>query len=307
MYHRVVPCDVAREGVQAGMYVEPDTFQRHLRFLRDYFSIVPLNELPYASERASRRLSTKPLSVLTFDDGWRDFYTYAFPLLQAHHVPATVFLSTDFIGTENFFWTDRLAFLFHQRGYFKKSDVLGQGGKTSVLNKLLSLKGPMELRVDTAIRLLKNYSNEEIERTITTLSSTWGLSPHPPGRALLSWEEVREMGRSGLITFGSHTASHRILTTLKETEIEQELKKSNQKLLFEKVVDPAFIPFSYPNGNYNERIAVMVRDAGYSLAVTTEDGWNHHGSNFFCLRRVSIHQDMTSTDGMLGSRIVGIF
>lgn len=92
-----------------------------------------------------------------------------------------------------------------------------------------------------------------------------------------------------------------------EPEIRDELANSRKRLISEKAVDPVFIPFSYPNGNYTDRIAKMVRDAGYDLAVTTENGWNHNRSDLFALKRISIHQDMTSTEAMLGCRILGIF
>jgi peptidoglycan/xylan/chitin deacetylase (PgdA/CDA1 family) len=98
------------------------------------------------------------------------------------------------------------------------------------------------------------------------------------------------MAQSGLISFGSHTASHRILTTLTDKEIQDELMRSKETLIAEKAVDSSFVPFSYPNGNYNEKIVNMVREAGYSLAVTTDNGWNHRGFNPFTLRRVAIHQ-----------------
>ena len=114
------------------------------------------------------------------------------------------------------------------------------------------------------------------------------------------------MYQSGLITFGSHTVSHKILTTLADEEINDELMKSKEKLISEDVVDPSFIYFCYPNGNYNERIAGMVKEAGYNVAVTTSHGWNLRNADPFQLRRIGIHQDMTSTEAMFGCRVVGV-
>ena len=77
------------------------------------------------------------------------------------------------------------------------------------------------------------------------------------------------MGGSGLVSFGSHTHNHRILVHLNEEEVREELVLSKKILLREGAVDPSFIPFCYPNGNLNERIAGMVREAGYHAAVST--------------------------------------
>jgi peptidoglycan/xylan/chitin deacetylase (PgdA/CDA1 family) len=313
MYHRVIPKDKA-EYVEAGMYVEPETFEIHLRFLKKYFTIVPISELSFVAKNNSCN-EGKPLCILTFDDGWYDFYEYAFPSLKKYQIPATVFLPTDFIGTKKWFWTDRLSKLFFQRyevrllRFARNDERAGAYNDKSegVVNQLENLKGSQESQLEKAIQILKTCRDEDIEDILTELSIRWGVNPDMPERAFLSWEEVKEMAQSGLISFGSHTASHRILTTLTDGEIQDELIRSKEKLIAEKVVDPTFIPFSYPNGNYNEKIVRMVKDAGYSLAVTTENGWNRPQSDPFSLRRIAVHQDITSTEAMLGCRIIGIF
>ena len=75
-------------------------------------------------------------------------------------------------------------------------------------------------------------------------------------------------------------------------KIQDELARSREALLDQKIVNPSFITFCYPNGNYTERIAGMVKDAGYHAAVTTNHGWSHRDADPFQLRRIGIHQDM---------------
>ncbi|MCM8792745.1 MAG: polysaccharide deacetylase family protein, partial [Candidatus Omnitrophica bacterium] len=182
--------------------------------------------------------------------------------------------------------------------------------KSAAVMKLGSMdkfEGSYESNLERAIQILKSYREEEIEEILSELSRRWGIDEYPSGRAFLTWEEVREMAASGLITFGSHTATHRILTNLKDDEIQDELIRSKEKLIAEKVVDKSFIPFCYPNGNYNENIARLVKEAGYSLAVTTEKGWNRFNSNPFALKRIGIHQDMTSTEAMFLCKVANIF
>lgn len=306
MYHRVIPRETAREGVQAGLYVESNTFERQLLWLKRFFSIVATSEIPFFLKRKSDAPNSKPVCILTFDDGWCDFHSNVFPILKANNVPATIFLTTDFIGTKNWFWTDRLAFLLHQRCTSKQSKELNNTVNDTLVYILQNLEGSDESRLEKAIELLKGYPERDIERVIEELSSMWGLLSTPPGRAFLSWDEIRTMAQSDLITFGSHTASHRILTNLELAEVAYELVSSKEKLIAEKVVDPEFIPFCYPNGNFNDRIVKIAEKVGYNLAVTTNNGWNQGGSNPFTLRRVPIHQDMTYTEAMLGCRIVGL-
>ena len=122
----------------------------------------------------------------------------------------------------------------------------------------------------------------------------------------MSWQEVQEIHADGLVSFGSHTASHPLLTTLTEDEAWQELTKSREALLARRVVDAGFISFTYPNGNFSERLSAMVREAGYHLALTTQYGWHEPGTNPYTLKRIAIHQDMTYTEAMFESRIVNL-
>ena len=308
-YHRIIPRCEGQEKIQEGMYVQPGTFEAHLRLLKEHFNVVSLSTLASALIRKSFKPlgNDKSTCAITFDDGWKDFYDYAFPILKKYRIPATVFLPTGYIGTNNWFWTDRLAYLFFQLGKFRFSN---SGRRLSIasplppqLNKLTGSRGP---KLETAISLLKRYHNDKIQEIISVIANNWGLDPNPPGRAFLSWDEVRDLARSGLIDFGSHTSSHRILTLLTEKEVCEELKKPLECLIYEKVVDRSFIPFSYPNGENNGNIAQMVRDAGYNLAVTTETGWNNPCSDPYQLRRISIHEDMTSSNAMLRCKILGL-
>ena len=307
MYHRVVSKNEAKKGVQAGMYVDPETFELHIRFLRKYFRIAPISEMFINSGSSFDNSNKKSVCFLTFDDGWLDFYEYAYPILKKLEIPATVFLPTNFIGTERWFWTDRLAHLLIKKRNTNNSITRKQASDNNLVDKLESLRGHFEFQLEEAISMLKEYRVNEIEEILSDLAVRWYLDSTIAGRAFLTWEEVSEMARSGLISYGSHTASHQILTTLTDEEIQNELMISKEKLIAEKVVDPSFIPFCYPNGNYNEKIAKMVKKAGYSLAVTTNNGWNYQPFDPFTLRRIAIHQDMTSTEAMFGCRVAGIF
>jgi len=307
MYHRVIPQNEAENGIQAGMYVQPETFENHIRFLKKSFSILSLLELQSRTEKKSNISHDKPLCAITSDDGWYDFYLNAYPILKAYQVPATVFLPTNFIGTNDWLWTDRLGYLFSKRGNSVGLQKQNQVSGNAVANQLEELKGSQESRLEEAIAILKKFRDDEINEILLELSERWDLDQNPPGRAFLNWEEVREMAQSGLVTFGSHTVAHKILTTLADQEIRDELIESRKRLIAEQVVDPSFIPFCYPNGNHNDKIACMVKDTGYSLAVTTKKGWNNLESDPFTLRRIGIHQDMASTDAMFGCRIAGIF
>jgi peptidoglycan/xylan/chitin deacetylase (PgdA/CDA1 family) len=306
MYHRVLPEKEIEKWLQPGMFVLTNTFRNHIDFLKRHFSIVPLSDLLVRRLKGFQSPDQKPFCAITFDDGWNDFYAQAFPVLVAEQVPATVFLPTDFIGTETWFWTDRLGFILSRLGQIAKGSALAISLTSSHARVLMSLKGSFESRLEAAIRYLKLYPVGDIEKTLDELSSLSGMQFYPNGRVFLAWEEVREMKRSGLIIYGSHTCSHQILTTLNDSKVQQELERAREKLLQENVADPSFIPFSYPNGNFNENITQMAQKTGYHLAVTTEGGWNTLQSSLYSLKRIPVHQDIAFSHAMFGCRLIGV-
>lgn len=305
MYHRVLPNSEAEQGIQDGMYVEPETFNMHIDYLKNIFSIVHFSDIfSYIQNKSS--LNKYPICILTFDDGWYDFYKFAYPILVAQKVPATVFLPTRYIGTENRFWTDVVAdyFIKNNNNYLNINEKISNN---VLVNKLDSLKGPTKFKIEKAISMLKSYKEEEILNALTELKINSGIEENFSERAFLNWEEVHKMAESSLITFGSHTNNHRMLTYLDDNEIFDELMESKDRLFSEGIVNKSFIPFCYPNGNFDNRVIKKVEEAGYHVAVTTDNGWNHPNSPRSTLKRVGIHQDISSTKAMFGCRIANLF
>ena len=104
-----------------------------------------------------------------------------------------------------------------------------------------------------------------------------------------------------MISVGSHTVNHAILTTLPHNEVKMDLHASKKKIIEENVVSES-IPFCYPNGNYNRKIASLVEQNGYSCAVTCDPGWNEPGTGMFNLKRISLHQDISFASSLLAYR-----
>jgi peptidoglycan/xylan/chitin deacetylase (PgdA/CDA1 family) len=300
MYHRIIPKDGL---VQAGMYVSPATFEKHLRFLLSKFNVVSLESLVKDSVMDSG--NDKTWCVLTFDDGWRDFYDYAFPLLKKYKVPATVFLPTRFIGSREQFWTDHFAHLLSRRDFLTEDEFLDPDIRHHVIF-LNGLKGSFEQQLEMGIEYLKNNSLAEIEKILKSLGEFWDADFEKTERSFLNWDEVVEMRDSGLISFGSHTVKHQILTTVDRDVVAKELKDSRKRLLHEGVVDDSFIPFCYPNGNYSDEIVEMVMMAGYHLAVTTEKGWNHKDDEPFTLKRIGMHEDMSFSTALFACKLADL-
>lgn len=301
MYHRILNPKDVQGSIEPGMYVTPGTFNMHLQFLTKHFSIVSLNNIMTQSESTS---GEKPLCAITFDDGWLDFKTKAFPLLQKYSVPATVFLPTDYIGTYKMFWTDILAEVMKESD--RATEFQGNEDKTrsAVVKQVLAMQGTYETKLDNAIKLLKTLMPQQISDAIKELARVSGILETTNNRVFLNWDEVIDLKESGLVTFGSHSVHHHLLTSLQPLDVYAELLESQKTLLEKKAVTPQFLSFCYPNGNVTTSIAMQTRQAGYHLAVTTKPGWCNTSDFPFMLNRLGIHQDISSTKGLLAYRIL---
>ena len=310
MYHRVLDHSIARGLGHEGMYVGKETFDQHLQYLKSRFQIIHLEDgLDFLEQRGGETgTAKKPLCAITFDDGWRDVYENAYPLLAKHEVPATVFLPTGYIGTNKLFWPDRLALLLNKRAAGIFDEPLPSLPETD-FHTLKLPESASEPGFHVFVNAVKQLKEDDIEKLLRTLEEWCGVDPTQEERVFLDWDEVRQMRSSGLVRFGSHTETHRILTTLSENEITKELKNSKERLIETGVAKPKSVLFAYPNGNYTKRIARLVSSTGYRLAVTTEKGWNPAGSDpdLFLLKRIGIHEDVTSTEAMFYCRLAEIF
>ena len=303
MYHRIIPKEKVDWKVQSGMYVDPVTFDIHMQYLKDNYEILPLNEVLNLNHIIAK--NNKMSVFLTFDDAWRDNYEYAFPLLEKYKIPATIFLPTGYIGTDRMFWTDQIALLLDKYLTMKNKDKYCNK-YDEMHENIINVRRRLNNHYETCLSILKNKSEEDITKLISELSSCCKVNCKTGRSNHLSIDELRIMQRSKVIYYGSHTVSHKILTNLNIVAIKYELEESKQWLLKNELVDAEFIPFSYPNGNYNSLIEKLVIDAGYHLAVSTDKKLNTISTDRFKLGRINIHEDMTSNKSMYAMKIAGI-
>lgn len=298
-YHRILQQKAVNEWVEPGMYVKPETLQLHIKFFKKYFTIVGFDEIQNISEKKMKIQRKKPFCVLSFDDGWKDFYTHAWPVLQKENVPAIVYLPTAFIGSDKSFWTDRIARLLKNNS---KENFCDQLNKTDKM-KMLNVVGSYRHQLSAAITILKRYSYQRIEEILDCCEKKAGIMNDSIERTFMNWKEIRELFDSGLVSFGSHTVNHAILDRLSINDIHTELMLSRKTLLAQKIVGES-IAFCYPNGNYTNEIADLVAKEGYSLAMTCDSGWNKKGDSLFSLKRISLHEDISFTESLLAYRLV---
>ncbi|KAB2890441.1 MAG: polysaccharide deacetylase family protein [Desulfobulbaceae bacterium] len=295
MYHRVLPSlPTGLDYVQPGMFVTVETFRRHANLLKKRFEVVSLAEI---FSRLHTGKSVAGCCAITFDDGWLDNFSHAFGVLEESNLPATVFLASGFIGSNNCFWPEQLSFHLRQSGINKEGM---QGGIYEKLSNEVPPTADEAVYLDNAIMALKNWSPKERDELLASFHAS-AKSPAPP-RLLMNWDEVLTMHQSGLVDFGSHTANHIILDQVPLDMAREEIVHSRDEI--EAHLGVPVTLFAYPNGNYNASLRKIVTDSGYIGAVTTKSGWISRNKNLFSLPRIGLHEDVCNTRARFYARLI---
>jgi peptidoglycan/xylan/chitin deacetylase (PgdA/CDA1 family) len=296
MYHRVLPADhPQRAGEQPGMYVSPQTLAMHVEVLAEHFTLVHLDDWISAQEQG--RAMPSLCCALTFDDGWRDNYEYAYPVLKRASVPATIYLVSDLVGTHYAFWPNRLAAILAAP---VPEAVLA--GLPEALRALVRNRDS----ADAAICACKErYTDAEMLEMLEHLERALQHPPADPGqRDLMDWNEIREIGADDLVRFGSHSRRHtRLLAKVPDNVIGDEISGSLAQIEGRLGRRPA--TFCYPNGDYSTVALAHVRKH-YKAAVTTCHGWNSPAQDRYMLNRVGVHEDVSNTRASFLSRLAGV-
>lgn len=310
MYHRVLTSEeVAREAVQPGMYVLDTVFAQQMEFLQNAFTVLSFRDLLDLWETGTWNEQAR-YCVITFDDGWLDNYRHAYPVLKQLNLPATIFLPTDYVGNDQWFWPDQITYLVRTARAQGLEPTQAQG-LDRVLSEWFGSAGLSlgkaqvqdERTADQLIEWCKGLQKDRIHKLVDTLAAELGITL-PEGRVVVNWDEVREMSQGG-ISFGSHSCSHRIMTTISSAEVSQELSDSRQVLEREGI--NAIPVFCYPNGNSNADIQAQAKAHGYRAAVSVDMGVEGaQPENWFALHRVGIHNDVTHTIPLFSLRLSGL-
>ena len=309
-YHRI-----ANEALDAqGICVPPARFEEHVSAFARRYECMTAGDLCRRMAEG-RRLPRNGL-VITLDDGYVDALTNAKPVLEAHGVPATVFVASGFVDEPREFWWDELERLV------LTSPQLPAQLEVTASSAVFSAEVPASARVlfgdrETAVfdgwdvtqpaehprqriyldlsLLLEPLAARDREEVLTQLRQQIGAEPAlRPDRRPLTAEELRSLSADGLVEVGAHTIGHVRLASLPLAEQREEIEASKQSL--ERVLGREVATFSYPHGtagSFTDDTVRLVREAGFLGAVTTQLGtglpWGSvsQGTNRFTLPRTA--------------------
>jgi len=254
-------------------------------YLRRHYRILPLEaaleELYTPNKKRSQSKDRRTLLALTFDDGYYDNYTHAFALASELQIPITIFLISGYINCHNsFWWADRLIRL-------AQVDQVPFEEYTYHLDRQEERRALAQIIND---RVCNTASGTEREKLLTAICEVLAVPssaiPQEEPALLLTWTQVREMGKSGWVSFGAHTIHHPDLEHMTNpVEVQREVEEC--RTMLEQELEHSVDIFAYPYGHIGGYGPYAVKQSGYKWAVTTLPGFNTLQSNPHLLHRMN--------------------
>ncbi len=230
--------------------VDKNLFEKHAHLLSKKYNAISLEEF-YAYLHDDKKLPKNSV-LLTFDDGYLNNYVQAYPGLKKYNVPATMFLTTGFLGKEIFCWYDKAY-------YLAKHNPI----KVTIANKKYDLR----YEAEDFLTFVKTKSLDDRDKLLVQLENMLPkkLPIKPPREFIfLTPEQVKRM--RPLVDFGGHSITHPILINIPDKLMFEEVEQS---VLTVKKFGSIVTSFAYPNGDYNEKVIAAIKKSGVQVAFTT--------------------------------------
>lgn len=280
LYHRIAepgPLDPFH------LCVSPNHFEQHLQVLRKRTSVLSLKTL---AEDGKLRRAPRGAMVVTFDDGYADNHRIARPLLERYDVPASIFITTGYIGSQREFWWDQLHRLLLDEApgsALLELELLGRTYRWDLADL------PRRKRCHDELHgLLQPMIHEQRQAVLDNIARRL-LGQTPPPRAshrVMDEHELLELSRSPLIEIGAHTRTHPLLPS-HPPEVQREEIVGSVNWLTKRLNRP-ITSLTFPHGAYDASCLRAVWEAGVVRACTTEHRLVVRSDNPLTLPRFTI-------------------
>jgi len=280
-YHRVVGKTEVIDENLSGMFVREDEFERQLRWLKKTYQPISDQQLSAYIDQGDS-LPQYPV-IITFDDGYKDNFKRARPLLKKYNIPWTLFVTTGYINQELRPWFDTLFLLWQNL-----PEIVLNGRRIKTRGDQFALRAQYKDFFDK----LSKLNREEQDSFIKEL-----LAENPHHQDLwcdlfCSWSDLNDIKNE--VNIGVHTHTHQLLSRLSTLKLKKEILTARQELTARLGQD--LTTFAYPNGSrqdFNQKTIDILQANNFQYAYTTCYGLNNlqverDNNHFFNLKRIGI-------------------
>ena len=285
LFHGVIQRSTTRVRNYTRKHILADEFRSVLKALLSHGTPLSMNEVIYCTQ-AKQPFPTNAFAV-TFDDGFENNFSVAAPILHELGVPATFYVTTDFITYNHLSWIDKIEFCFeavdipfatlpwHDRNLTLRT----VRDKIKLLDEIRwTVKCTPGIDLDYLVQRLFDLNGMQIP-----------VSSDDPLDLKMNWRQVHDLHSDALFLVGGHSCSHEILSFLDGPRLEREIADSLAALSREGGLDTQH--YSYPEGqenSYNQDVIICLKEHGIVCCPTAIEGTNPLGTDLFHLKRLSV-------------------
>lgn len=234
--------------------IKPENFEALAKYMRRNYDVIGISQL-------HEKQGKKPRAILSFDDGYYDFYSTALPILKHYGLPSNHNIVTDIVnGHQEVIWTENLNQVFNFLRNTRPDETIALADCEYKIKE-------HEMNLDSfyIVLLRKLFALSHAERTevLGNWMKQFGLSVKP--KKMMSWSDIEECV-ANRVDIGSHTKRHSVLSSITDlAELEEELYGS--KIEIEKHLKTEVVTLAPPNGLYNDTVLKSAAKAGYKFVL----------------------------------------
>lgn len=281
-YHGVIKNNNSKGVVNYNSkHISEKNFEKQMIFLKKNQNVISLKDFLRLKKRK------KNLTIITFDDGFKNNYLSAYKILKKYNLPATFFICPGLINKKKLFWVDQIETFFHftKKKFFdfyledkENFDISNLRKKILVCEKIKNF--------------CKNINNTEKNKLVYKLKKSLLIIKPKKIRRFhdtLTWSQIKKMNKNNLFDFGIHSWNHEIYSRLTIKDQNSNIKKSIKCL--SNILNEKIYLSSYPEGkktDFNKETVSIMKRHGIKVCPMAIPGVNTYSSNKFYLKRYMV-------------------
>jgi peptidoglycan/xylan/chitin deacetylase (PgdA/CDA1 family) len=246
--------------------LKPEIFDDLLAFLKENFEVVLFGEIDAAKNE-------KPLAVLSFDDGYYNFYEHAAPLLKKHGLRANMNIIPACVETGAPMWNIRLYDFLNSAPKSRIDEIKLPGFEHRLANESFAAKVQYGLRISRFLKNRPRLEREALWRQIEDLINTSDVRP----TRMMNRAEIREIAREHEI--GVHSFSHESMEFETDAFFQDDLEKC--VAYFENELELPLEIYAFPNGSYRDEQITVLQGRGIKHILLVGEDYARRGESVF--------------------------
>jgi len=285
LFHRVC----AKPGVERisgcnGLEITPEDLERIIIFFSEKsYTFISLDKL---AEHLQKKQSSGKFIVFTFDDGYADNFTYAYPVFKKYNIPFTIYVTTGFPDRKAVLWWYLLEELVRGR------ECINFESENKKFEFICSSQKEKEDAFWNIRNIITGSSGNNYASNINKIFLPYFADIHKKTEELtLNWDQICQLNKDPLVTIGAHSVNHMNLSKISRSILKSEMMDSKKKI--ESHINCEVRHFSYPYGHRGEaekREFKMAKQCGFLTSTTTRSAniFSAHKDHMECLPRVDM-------------------